>query len=93
MRRTNLLAMAIAAAAIITAECGVRSRRQSDKPEISALQGSKHTPSAARGRWYSRSQIHCVSRVVPSVAAMRHGDRPKSRRASPQASSEASTTL
>jgi hypothetical protein len=83
VRTRNLLAMVTAAAAIARPVEFVRSRRQSDSPEIRALRGSN------AGSFQSRVHAYCVSSAAVNIAAARPPEISKSSRNIPYASSAA----
>ena len=60
----NLLAMAATAVAVATVRRFVRNSRQSDKPDIRALFGSK------AASLQSREQAYCAPSAAPSVTAI-----------------------
>src|SRR5215510_135592 len=59
-RKTNLLTIVTIAIRTASARLLVRSNRQSERPEISGLRGSKN------GRQDNRVQAYCVSKTVPN---------------------------
>src|SRR5262249_30874407 len=76
-RRRNLLEIASAAASTASASSFVRSSRQSDSAEISALQGSNRVSPAAQPHAY------CVASAVATISSTRDAGWPKSRPTSP----------
>ena len=76
-RRRNLLAMVTAAAAAARRGDDVRSKRQSERPEISALQGSK------AGRRKRREKASCAASAVPRRRIARETVTSKERAAIP----------
>ena len=87
MRSTNLLAIVAAAAPIAISGELVRSRRQSDRPEMSALRGSN------AGNRQTRVQMYCVNSAAPTIATACAPPISKSSRSKPYASSPASSVI
>ena len=77
VRSRNLLAMVTVAPSTATHQLPVRSKRQSDKPEIKALRGSN------RGRRHRRVHSHWHVNAVPSSKTTRPASTSKSRASPP----------